>query len=316
MNLQRHKSWDTIDSTKLQAYMDCPRKYFYEYILGWRAEAPSIHLEFGKAWHLAMEHLILTFPKERYSDRAVAEAFSLFLNHYRLFFPEELDAEMAPKNPENALKALMQYAQAYKNDEFEPLYTEIAGTVPINPTSGRVVHFRMDSILNTKDGKKSREHKTGSTLSRQWTDQWSLSMQTGVYLHVLNCLYPQEDVWGVEVNGCFFQKKENKFMRVPCRRSRSMMNAWLWNVESWIDSIEGDTSSLIYECTDSEPILTTFPMNSQACTKYFGCPYFDYCLSWPNPLRNLDRVPMGMKVEWWDPAAEESNAKVIFNLER
>jgi hypothetical protein len=309
MNIQRHPSWDIIDSTKINSYMDCPRAYFYEYMLGWRSETPNIHLEFGKAWHLAMEHMLL----HGYGNDSVMDAWSLLLGHYRKFWGPEYDDTHAPKNPVNALRALQDYAQYYAKEwaSQQVLYTEVAGTVPISES--RVIHFRMDSILTTQDGMFfSREHKTGSTVSRVWTDQWYQSIQTGTYNHVLYCLYPYEQVKGVEINGTFFQKKENKFQRVPCRRSREMMKEWFWTVLHHTDIMEWDKRRLLEECADTDEVMMAFPKNTGNCTKYFGCRYSDFCLAWPNPLRKVDEVPLGMKVEWWDPSEEES--KVQFNF--
>jgi hypothetical protein len=307
--IEKHPSWDIIDSTKLNNFLECPRSYFYEYILGWRSEAPNLHLEFGKAWHLAMEHLILN----GYSDKVIAEAYAMFYEHYRKFFPELLDEANAPKNPANALRALVQYADEYKDDKFTPVYTEIAGTVPID--DGKALHFRMDSILMDSDGMiRSLEHKTGSTLSRQWTDQWSLSVQTGTYNHVLYCLYPAEQVWGVEINGVFFQKKENKFQRVPARRSLPMMNVWQWMVCHTMNMIDFETKRM-QDVKEDALVMEAFPQNPTNCTKYFGCKYHDYCMAWPNPIARCEEVPLGMKQEWWNPADEESTAKHVFHLE-
>jgi hypothetical protein len=58
--------------------------------------------------------------------------------------------------------------------------------------------------------------------------------------------------------------------------------------------------------------MMCFPMNPTNCTKYFGCKYHDYCMSWPNPLQRCEEVPYGMKIEYWDPSAEE--AKHTFKL--
>jgi hypothetical protein len=302
-----HPSHKIVDSTKLQTYMECPRSYFYEYILGWRPEVPNIHLEFGKAWHLAMEHLIL----HGYEAESIRDAHIAFLIHYRKFFPEMMDLDNAPKDPNNALRALVGYALEYKDDNFKPIYTEISGTVPL--TDKHILHFRMDSILETEGSIRSREHKTGSTVSRQWTDQWSLSIQTFVYNHVLCCLYPPERVWGVEINGTFFQKKENKYLRVPARRNLDMMQASYWNVVHVMHQLDFDMNLLFNEASDSDAVMMCFAMNPTNCTKYFGCRYHDFCLAWPNPLRRCEEVPLGFKTEYWDPSLED--AKHRFNLE-
>jgi hypothetical protein len=306
MKLIPHSSWNIHDATKLQTYMDCPRSYFYEYVLGWRSDRPNIHLEFGSAWHLAMEHLI----NNGYNDASILEAYQKLTTYYRQFFPELMDDANHPKTPAMAFKALVEYAKEYKNDTFQPLYTEIAGTVSL--TDRISLHFRMDSILGTPDGIKSREHKTGSQLSRQWMDQWSLKMQTGVYNHVLYCLFPPDKVWGVEINGTIFSKKEVKFQRVPARRTLQAMEVWYWNTIWWIEEIQKDFERLA-NCSQDDTVLRCFKMNTENCTKYFGCKYHDFCVAWPNPLSRCEEVPVGMKIEYWDPA-DTSDAKHVFSL--
>jgi len=307
MILQHQPSFDIYDATKLQCYMDCPREYFYQFILGWRSDNPNIHLEFGSAIHLAMEHLII----HGYGDKSMLEAYDKFLSYYRQFFPDIMDDSFAPKNPAMAFRALMGYILEYRNDKFIPLYTEIAGKVTL--TDKYDLHFKMDSVLDTPDGIKSREHKTGSQLSRQWIDQWALKMQTGVYNHVLYCLFPSEKVWGVEINGLIFSKKEIKYTRVPSRRTLQSMEVWYHNTIWWLDELTADMARL-NECNEEDTVLKCFKMNTENCTKYFGCPYHDFCVAWPNPLSRCSEVPMGMKIEHWNPAEDRKDAKFVFDL--
>ncbi|MFA6972814.1 MAG: hypothetical protein WC208_15630, partial [Gallionella sp.] len=165
----------------------------------------------------------------------------------------------------------------------------------------------------TIDGIKSREHKTGSQLSRQWLDQWALKMQTGVYNHVLYCLFPREEVWGVEINGAIFSKKEIKFQRVPARRSIEGMESWYWNTIAWLDEIAADYERLA-NATDSDVVMKCFKQNTENCTKYFGCKYHDFCLAWANPLQRCQEVPAGFKIDHWNPKDEESDAKYIARI--
>uniref|UniRef100_A0A6M3JB44 Putative PD-(D/E)XK nuclease superfamily protein n=1 Tax=viral metagenome TaxID=1070528 RepID=A0A6M3JB44_9ZZZZ len=307
--IQPHPSWQIIDSTKIKAYMDCPRAYFYEYILGWRGEQPNIHLEFGKAWHFAMEHLLLHGT----SPESIADAWMLLSDYYRQFWGPEWDESNHPKTPGNALLGLQRYAEEYPHDKQIVLYTEIAGRVAVD--ARRVLHFRMDSLLQMEDGLiRSREHKTGTALSRTWVDQWSLSVQTGTYTHVQHCLYPPEQVWGVEINGTFFSKKDFKFQRVPVRRTLPMMRDWHWTVLQYMDFIEWDIKRMQEECKESDPVMMCFTKNTENCTKYFGCKYHDFCMAWPNPLQRVDEIPQGMKIEYWDPSDEESKAKKVFDF--
>jgi hypothetical protein len=256
-----------------------------------------------------MEYILI----HGYDKDSLLMAYNLFEQHYRQFWGPEMDEANAPKNPGNAMLALAQYVKEYQADKHIVHFTEVAGTVPIDDK--HIIHFKIDSILEIDDMIRSREHKTGSTLSRVWEDQWSLSMQTGVYNHVLCCLYPVDVVWGVEINGVFFQKKENKFKRVPARRSTTMMNVWLWNTIHQLNMIDFEFQRL-EDCKEGERVMEAFPMNTGSCTKYYGCKYHDFCMSWANPLQHIYEVPIGFKVEHWDPREEEKKAKKIVNIER
>ncbi len=311
--IQPHKTWKILDSSKLNTYLDCPRRFMYEYVLGWRPEGENNHLEFGSAWHKAMEHLLLNQERRLAEPEKVAvEAFDAFMTRYRETMPDSLDAANEPKNPAGALRSLLSYVERYRDDSFKVHYTEVAGTVPVGEDSDgiRLLHFRLDSVCEDPgDGVFSLEHKTGSQLSRQWTDQWLLATQTSTYTHVLRCIFPKEQVYGVKINGAIIRKKDTEFIRVPVRKSDSIMNAWMWEVNHYIDMLKWNMNMLLEESSVDDPILTAFPKNPQACTKYFGCPFLPYCQNWANPLQRVEAPPMGFKQEWWNPADEETKVR-------
>ena len=147
-------TWKVNDPTKISTFMECPRKYFYSYVLGWRPEAPSNHLVFGSAWHVAMEYLLT----HDYSTHSVVEAHRGFMGEYRKTFGPETDEMFWPKTPNNALIALNAYAKRFERDlnEYNPLYTEIAGKISLNDT--QTLHFRMDSIVERKKDGKILKH--------------------------------------------------------------------------------------------------------------------------------------------------------------
>jgi len=248
-----------------------------------------------------------------YNDDAVIKAYDAFLTYYRQYIHETADDIYAPKTPENVLRALAQYITKYQGDDHKIVYLgdkpliEIAGTV--NLDENRIMHFRMDSILRNNKGIFSREHKTGSRSGRQWADQWSLSIQVGLYTHVLYCLYPVIDVRGVEINGTFFMKTKLDFLRVPCWKTPGQMQTWYHNVLHFLEMLEWQMSKLL-DARDSDVVLYAFPLNTTNCTKYFGCAYHDFCTAWTNPLQYVDTIPEGMTIEYWDPSAEPAQCKL------
>lgn len=304
--IKKHETWDIIDASKLQAYMTCPRMYFYNYILGWQSDLPNIHLIFGEAWHKAMEHLLV----EGYNSKSVGDAFEKFL----AFYNENSTPEMQDKakNPENAFRTLVDYVSLYKHDNFDVIATEIAGTVPVSPKT--VMHFRIDAIIKGEEGYYILEHKTGSRGGKMWIDQWLMSMQLSLYIHCLYCKYKPEEVYGAKVNGAIFKMKDTEFIRVPIRKNTDSMERWLATTITWLSLLENDTDEMTKKDWEKERILLPFRMNTQSCTKYGTCKYLDFCNSWSNPLHRADTVPLGFCLRWWDPREAEKEAKEVVRL--
>ena len=314
-----HKTWNIQDATKIKCYMECPRKYFFEYCLGWRNAGTNIHLIFGSAWHEALAHMY----ENGFQFEDVQKAYSEhFLPYYRQFIDEEDDEIYMPKVPHRAYLALAYYASMRKifMRDYEVVHhngkpmVEIGGT--INLTDDLEISFKMDTIVRSSHGIVSLEHKTGSS-TWNWGLQWPLSMQIGTYHHVLNCMYPPEDVRGVTVDGTFFKKtKDNPkldakdafrhfdFMEVPVYLNASAMNQWLNTAIHWVRMIQNDFESLS-ECSDSDLILNAFHMNSTGCTNWSGCQYQDLCRAWANPLQYTERPPIGFEVDFWNPLSSE-----------
>ena len=312
-------TWDIVDSSKLDCFMRCRRRFFYEYILGWKLDVPAHDLHFGNCWHLAREHQLLN----GYSD--VDGAYEAFLTEYRKVFDEETDETFMPKDPWGAFLALNKFAQSpdRANDlvDNELLYTEVSGTVPINH-SGRVLHYRMDTVMRNKaeDYFFSWDHKsTKNVNSDYWTDQFQLSIQNGTYTHCLYCLHPIDKVRGMIFCGTGFRylKRGSKInpqgynidlKRVVAFKEPDQMNQWLWSVNWLYDEYERELQSLANSRED-DPVLMAFPLSTNSCKDFRGCLWYDNCLSWANPLQHCKQPPYGYKVEFWDPSKMETTNK-------
>ena len=315
--MQEHPTWNIIDSSKLDTFQRCKRMYFFEYILGWRLDRPAHDLYFGQCWHLAREHQLLN----GYSD--VNGAYDKFLYEYRKEFPEETDDLYRPKDPYGAFLALKKFATDRQSDllENELLLTETSGTVPIS-NHGRKLYYRMDSVLRSKLNNKifSWDHKSRKgSFNRQWTEQFQLSIQNGTYTHCLYCMYPIEQVAGIEFCGTCFtylvrgstQRSQGyhiDLLRVPSYKTPDQMNSWLWTVNRLYNDLEYEME-LLSHCLEKDTVLMAFPMNDTSCTEYFGCVYHDYCISWQNPLQHCSEPPLGFREEYWNPAEMETTNK-------
>ena len=297
--IEPSNTWEIIDSSKLATYMDCPRQYFYHYVLGWQKQAVNNHLVFGTAWHAAVEYLL----NEGYSSKALDGAKYTFLHYYREELPEDTDHMFPPKSPADAIEALDLYAKKFSTDraQYTVNHTEIAGVVLINVDSP--MYFKMDAILqNNYTGKHSvMDHKTSQRRPSNWSSIWQLKTQLLLYLHSLYCLYGGEEVQGARVRGSFFYKsKPSEFDEAVIEKTPTQMQAWINGTNHWYNMLKHDMEELEQDST-SQDVMNSFPQYPNACDKYFGCPYMDFCNAWPNPLARCEEPPLGFEIRYWNP---------------
>jgi len=313
-------SENKLDNTKLTDFKTCPRKFFYSHVLGWRTQTPNIHLVFGTAWHEAMEYLLLN----GYGETQVLRAFEKFLGAFHEEIPPELGNLNKKKNPDKAFVALAKYVSypPYRKDleTFETLYTEIAGKIMIDDVFS--LYFRQDSILRNREtgNVRSREHKTGSS-NWLWDEQWTLSGQVGVYSHVLNCLFPNDKVDGVEMNGVFFSaaknpRTEDMFHRFMICKTKDQMQTWIDNTRFYLWEIQREYR-LLNDSNENDQNLSAFPLRDTSCVNYGKvCEFHDFCLAWPNPLRYCSEPPIGFVKYFWDPTAREAKKTFEFHVDQ
>jgi len=309
-----HPTTKIIDSSKLQDYCDCPRKFWYRHVIGLDLDQLGHAMFFGTTWHTALEVLW----SNGFNDVSLELAKAVFLNDYREMFDEMTDEIYYPKTPAMAFECLDDYYRLMQreSEEWQLLWPEISITVPI--LNGHILHGRMDHLCeNVNTGqKKIREYKTTGRFDRQWRDQWLLSTQIGTYTHTLYSLYPVEEVYGVTVEGAIFLKKGVRVETIPCRRTPEQMLSWLTSTSRWFANLQEDLDYLI--ATDqmeleNMDVLPVFQLNPNSCTKFFGCQFHDFCSAWANPLQHLEEEPpIGYHREFWDPNAKP--AKKIINL--
>ncbi len=307
--------WSIIDPSKLQALMTCLRRFFYEYVLGWRLDMNNIHLVFGLSWHDAQAYLL----QHGYSIDEVNAAHELFLLGYSKAYTNKDTLTNSPKNADRAFLALCDYTGYYRNDvtKFKNIGVELPARVNIG---GYQVVGRLDSVNEYLDGRGifSLEHKTGTTFNDFWVGQWDTSIQVGIYYHILNTVYGIDNVYGIIVNGVFFHKVKDDstralhdFHRYHVRKNADQVHAIYLDALGWLNMWDKHMNMML-DTSIGDPVMAAFPRNCKSCASYGKmCPYKDFCHVWTNPLQHLDTIPMGFRVEHWNPLADVDNDKVV-----
>lgn len=261
-------TWSIIDSSKLQTFCECPRLYFFKYILGWTSDTPKHDLIFGETIHLGLEILYT----HGFSAEALAAACLTMEEFYGEHYGDEASDIYYPKSIGNAKEALELYTKHYHDEfsQYETLrlengapFVEVAGYVPIGDDLR--LHFRIDAGLRDKRTGLvfPLEHKTASRGGQSWLDQWPLSMQVGTYTHAFYCMFPPEEVFGARVNGLIFLKSTTNFLRAPCSKTPSQMEVWRSTAAHYAQRIKWSTDYFRrdYELLRSYDVLDVFPLN-------------------------------------------------------
>jgi CRISPR/Cas system-associated exonuclease Cas4 (RecB family) len=324
-NLKTVEATKVVDTSKLNDYLTCPRKYFFRHLLGWREEGhgKTFHLDFGTCVHAAMDVLMNsrkhpTRPGYEPAMELIMQASEAFTIKAMEVNPELLSSSAA-KNFDNLQRALIRYVKDYSRDEFIVHYNEVAGTVRINSSDDcfSKLYFKQDSICEDSRGIFSLERKTGSKLTAEWQEQWMTALQMGTYIHVLHHLFPDKPIYGLIVDGILFSKKSDaELCRVVIKKDLPMLQAWLDTVNCWMEQLAEDYDILQNEL-DAGDRLSAFPMRPVSCTMYGrACEYLPFCASRANPLADCEEPPIGMMVEFWDPREHSEQVEKKIEVEK
>lgn len=288
------------DNSSLDTYRVCPRKFYFRHVRHFETSAPRMPLIFGSSWHSAMDFVWLHAAELNSSDlieggdtafRATWETFDL---------DPSIMFDIYPRTPERAVQILQEYVKRYQSTiaGYEILGIEKPFIVPISDDLYYV--GKLDKIIRVRGGVRIVDHKTASSFSSQWMEQFSPSGQVDGYLHAGHHSY--QDFEEVVIDGAMVSKSKIEFCTVPVRRQLTQLNAWSWEVLDLIDMIQVNEERLHEYRNSSNRIdfLPAFPKCTSSCTTYYGCcPYIDLCKFWANPEE--EECPVGFIEHKWTP---------------
>ena len=301
------EQFDILDSTKIKAFMQSPRAFFYSYVLGWRPDSANIHFAFGGAWHEAMEQLQL----KGYTREGLKAAITKFYETYEEAYPHPESWEAnRPKDPGSAMEALKIYIETYQKQDAEDkiLYTEIDGAVPISQDN--FIHYKLDTIVKRGTAYFAREHKTTGRMGKSWEEGWMTDFQVDTYNYVLHSLMPMLNELhgdgynrGVVINGIgLYKSKAPVTQRVPVYKQKEAIEKYRFEANYYADSIK-ENMDMLSDASESDTIMNAFPCNTEGCSMYGGCKWKQFCNFHANPLQKLE-TPDGYRVEHWDPRGQ------------
>ena len=310
------------DNTRVAAYSECERKFYFRHVRNWVSDGVSLPLAFGLSWHSAMDVVWpnIDVPTEKLANLALA-AFEQTWQEAGLPLAENASIEELDgwgyRNPGTAFEMIVCYIEIRRPyiQECEILAVEKPFAAAIRTDDPDLFYIgRIDKVVR-KDGRiKGIEHKTSSLYKKDgpfradFIDDFSPNNQIDGYTHGLNMNYQQVDM--ILVDAVLVHKTiHDAFKFIPVKRATAHLDAWLWEVNDRIDKIEADKLRLLSyrEWARVEgrhaSYLPAFPKQPSECIGRYGhCPYLDLCKMEPNP-ETIEHVPDGFKVEKWEPFA-------------
>ncbi len=315
---------EKIDYSSLSTYMDCPRKFLFQYVMHLRGAGKSIHLVFGSCWHYGLERAYLELQKES-TNLSVMDLTIISVKAFNALWdldgaPHWKDEDLIfPKSPGHAANMLKAYWERHLKIDTDDNRKVVAVEAPfvIDLTSYRSDFpnyiGRIDLILSAPaDGIEIIDHKTAKAVYKVSPQIFESSFQTDGYLTAGRLFY--DKIPSITYRIALCQKKKIDFHPITVNKRAAAIDHFLVNLTQYISSILTDLDRLEEdraECTSRTDILQSFrrcPGN--ACTAFFTqCPYYNLCRLRNNPLAWFDKAPQGYTHDEWDPDTHEAGIK-------
>lgn len=259
-----------LDSTMLSSFRNCPKKFYWEYILRLRPKGESIHLVAGGAFAKGLEVARkLYYDKGASMDIALQAAVVAALKAYTL---TDVDNEWA-KSPRAICEALNGYLTRWPLDQdyLRPVkqngkhWVEFSFAIPLpikHPVTGEDLLYvgRCDMIAEFAGAIYTVDEKTCSQMGESWARKFDMRAQFMGY----NWAAQQHgfNVVGTVVRGIKFIKSGQEFGETIVMHSNLALN-------NWFDQTMRDIERMI-KCWNEG----YWDMNlGDVCTMFSGCPF-------------------------------------------
>ena len=266
------------DSTSLGWLKECPRKYFYSMIEGYRPKSDSVHIKWGALYHAALE----TYDKAKANGEDHQSALRRAI---RFLMLETWDRETASpwisdhnaKTRETLVRSVVWYLDQFGQDD--PAKTVVLSNgqpavelsfklhLSFGPTGSQpyILCGHLDRVVEFAEGTYVMDRKTtSSTLSPQYFEQYDPDNQMSLYTMASKVIYATP-VKGVIIDAAQVAVGFTRFSRGFTYRTDAQIEEWLDDLHYWMDH----AAVLAKE--------NRWPQNDKSCHKYGGCVFRKVC---------------------------------------
>lgn len=287
---------ESIDSSMLKDFVDCPSKFYLRHVLGLKKKGIKIFDEqrygFGTAWHKMLEVYYTTRTNENEQAAKVA-ALSTLQNWPKSLRPE---VDKKKRSKERIIKMFFEYLETWAEQDknYEFIRQEQFFDVLIDGYlrwMGRIDGIR----YNIKRKKKLVwDYKTATTMGGHYFDGHEIGFQFPGYV-ISASEMDTEYIDEITVDVLYVLVASHQFFRRNFHYSSARLEEWKRNVIMWLDQIRELLEKHLYE-----PEM--WRKNWNECTRYGLCQFFDIHSLAPTGNTRLNVLENDYIVDRWDPS--------------
>jgi len=315
---------EKIDYSSLSTYLECPRKFLYQYILHLRNPRPSIHLVFGSCWHYGLEVVYLVEKDDPTID--IKTATKLAVDAFNLLWSIEgaphwpNEDSIFPKSPGHAANLYNAYFKKHLlNDRRLTTVLAVESPFAIHISENLPNYIGRFDLLRTIIKTQMLEildHKTAGAIYKITGAGFQMSYQATGYLTAGRIFYDSIPAMVYRVAVC--QKSKIEFQDFVINKRVQAINQFLHELKHYMTEIVAQLTILDDDktrCLDRNDLLHSFHRRpGYGCTTFnSNCSFFDLCKLRNNPLLWLEKPPQGYTIFEWDPELHEAELKQKIN---
>lgn len=276
------------DSTSLGVLKECPRKYYYTIVLGWRPRIESVHLTFGILVHRGIEFYHRHKAKGASHEQAVLDTIRfLMLETWDFERQRPWVSDDSNKNRFTLVRSVVWYLDKFEDDPLKLFHfpdgtpaVELSFRYELGMTLGgqsilmcghmdRIVEF--NSYFYVADSKTTKNTLTPDFFKKFNPDNQMTNYTIGgkVALHV--------PVKGVIIDGMQIAVGFARFLRGETERTEDQLNEWLDDTKWWISTAYRYADFEQIKIANGQNPMYAWPMNDKSCHNYGGCAFRDIC---------------------------------------
>ena len=309
------------DNSRLSEFKLCPRKFFFHYIKHIVPSYPRPALDFGSAWHKAMDYVWMMQAEGMKGSELATGAYKEFLKDWEerghpLDIPLGDEKRYLPRTPGTAIEMIHSYVKIRSPwlSTLKIVEAELPFAVPIDPDNPRRFYVgRLDKVYIEGGLYVVGEHKTSSMYSIEqgfqhgFTDSFDPNSQVDGYSFALKMLYGAKTK-GVCIDAALVHKTHHDIFKfIPISKAAGYANDWLEDANYWWDRVD-----------EAEKLEHYAKHASGACRTVFGaCEYKQVCLYTKDCSAFMKEegapAPEGYKIDNWEPFSFDELQEAVKN---